>query len=205
MYPKAGFWSAVVSLVVIMDGYETALIRSLQGFPAFRLRFGILDVATNTYQIQAKWQETLGLASPLGNVVGIFINGVLTERFGHKKPFWRQSYGSQDVSSSLFSPLTSRFYLSESSCVACLGESSPPWLQHMLPKSLPVALRAYLETFVVLGWGIDQLISYGVLDGLDTNLTNWAWRIPFAVQWVWPVIIIRLSPVLPGISLVART
>jgi SP family general alpha glucoside:H+ symporter-like MFS transporter len=27
---------------------------------------------------------------------------------------------------------------------------------------------------------------------LETNLTIWAWRIPFADQWVWPVIIIPL-------------
>jgi SP family general alpha glucoside:H+ symporter-like MFS transporter len=59
----------------------------------------------------------------------------------------------------------------------------------------PVVLRGYLETFVVLCWGIGQFISYGVLDGLVNSggsLTAYAWRIPFAVQWVWPVIIIPL-------------
>jgi MFS transporter, SP family, general alpha glucoside:H+ symporter len=53
-------------------------------------------------------------------------------------------------------------------------------------------LRSYLETLIVLFWGVGQLISYGVLDGLLGNTTIWAWRIPFAVQWVWPVIIIPL-------------
>jgi SP family general alpha glucoside:H+ symporter-like MFS transporter len=77
-YPKACFWSMVVSLVVIMDGYDTALIGTLFGFPAFRQRFGVENIATGTYQVTEKWQDALGLASPLGNVVGIFINGVLS-------------------------------------------------------------------------------------------------------------------------------
>jgi SP family general alpha glucoside:H+ symporter-like MFS transporter len=32
-----------------------------------------------------------------------------------------------------------------------------------------------------------QLISAGVLKGLVNNTTQWGYRIPFAVQWVWPI------------------
>jgi SP family general alpha glucoside:H+ symporter-like MFS transporter len=39
-YPKAVFWSAVISMAIIMDGYDTALIGSLFAFPAFQRRFG---------------------------------------------------------------------------------------------------------------------------------------------------------------------
>jgi SP family general alpha glucoside:H+ symporter-like MFS transporter len=67
-----------------MDGYDTALIGSLFGFPAFQKRFGFEVGQSGTYQVEAKWQTALGLASPLGNVVGIFLNGNLTERYGHK-------------------------------------------------------------------------------------------------------------------------
>jgi MFS transporter, SP family, general alpha glucoside:H+ symporter len=116
LYPRACWWSFVVSLVVIMDGYDTALIGmpspspgvvsrnaaiqegcmqltehwchtgTLFGFPAFQSRFGIPVAGTpGKYQLEAKWQTALGLASPLGNIVGIFINGWMTERIGHKK------------------------------------------------------------------------------------------------------------------------
>lgn len=56
-----------------------------------------------------------------------------------------------------------------------------------------MVLRGYLETFVVLCWGIGQLIASGVLQGLQHNnnkISNaWSYRIPFAVQWVWPVML----------------
>jgi MFS transporter, SP family, general alpha glucoside:H+ symporter len=136
LYPKACFWSAVVSLVVIMDGYDTALIGSLFGFPAFQKRFGVEQGTTGKYQVSAKWQDALGLASPLGNVVGIFINGVLTERFGHKKTLLLSIIWLTGVSSSRFSPLMCRSSLSASSSVACLGVCSRQWHRHTLPRSL---------------------------------------------------------------------
>ncbi len=37
---------------------------------------------------------------------------------------------------------------------------------------------------------IGQLISIGVLDGLQNLTTQWSYRIPFAIQWIWPVPII---------------
>jgi MFS transporter, SP family, general alpha glucoside:H+ symporter len=37
-------------------------------------------------------------------------------------------------------------------------------------------------------WG--QLISSGILRGLFHREDDWAWRIPYAIQWAWPVPII---------------
>lgn len=53
----------------------------------------------------------------------------------------------------------------------------------------PVALRAYLTTYVNLCWVMGQLIASGVLRSLldRIDLGDWAWRIPFAIQWIWPV------------------
>jgi SP family general alpha glucoside:H+ symporter-like MFS transporter len=35
-----------------------------------------------------------------------------------------------------------------------------------------------------------QLISAGVLSGLSTRPDQWAYRIPFAIQWIWPCFLI---------------
>ena len=51
----------------------------------------------------------------------------------------------------------------------------------------PVNLRGYLTTYVNLCWAIGQFIAAGVLDGLVNRPDEWSYRIPFAVQWVWPV------------------
>lgn len=192
LYPKACFWSMVVSLVVIMDGYDTALIGSLFAFPEFQKRFGVEVGHTGKYQVTAKWQDALGLASPLGNVAGIFINGILTERFGHKKTLLGSiTWLTGCIFIAFFAPNVQVLFVGELLCGLAWGvftTMAPAYASEVAP----VALRAYLETFVVLCWGIGQLVSYGVLDSLDKSTSRWAWRIPFAVQWVWPVIIIPL-------------
>lgn len=192
LYPKACFWSMVVSLVVIMDGYDTALIGSLFGFPAFQQRFGVEVGTTGKYQVQAKWQTALGLASPLGNIVGIFINGFLTERIGHKKTLLGSIvWLTGCIFIAFFAPNVQTLFVGELLCGLSWGvftTMAPAYASEVTP----VILRGYLETYVVLCWGIGQLISYGVLDSLIGNTTQWAWRIPFAVQWIWPVIIIPL-------------
>lgn len=47
----------------------------------------------------------------------------------------------------------------------------------------PVVLRSYLTTYVNLCWNIGKFVSTGVLRSQVTNESEWAYRIPFAVQW----------------------
>jgi SP family general alpha glucoside:H+ symporter-like MFS transporter len=51
----------------------------------------------------------------------------------------------------------------------------------------PVVLRPYLTTYVNMNWGFGQLLSSGVLRALLSREDEWAYRIPFAMQWMWPV------------------
>ena len=65
---------------------------------------------------------------------------------------------------------------------------------------MPLALRGYLTVYVNLCWAMGQFIASGVLKGLVTNPTQWGYRIPFAVQWIWPVplmVIIIFAPESP--------
>ncbi|KAE8442521.1 hypothetical protein EG329_003236 [Mollisiaceae sp. DMI_Dod_QoI] len=52
----------------------------------------------------------------------------------------------------------------------------------------PVNLRPYLTTYVNLCWVIGTILGQGVLRAFLTNgSSQWAYRIPFAIQWVWPI------------------
>ena len=61
---------------------------------------------------------------------------------------------------------------------------------------MPVPLRCYLTTYVNLCWVMGQFIASGVLRGLlptgpdAANASEYTFRIPFALQWMWPVPII---------------
>ncbi|KIH86387.1 MFS transporter, SP family, general alpha glucoside:H+ symporter [Sporothrix brasiliensis 5110] len=193
LYPKAIFWSCVITLVIIMDGYDTALIGSFFGYPTFQQRFGVLtDPLKNSYQVEAKWQTALGLSNPLGGIVGIFLNGILTERFGHKKVLLGAiTWLTGTIFIVFFAPNIQVLFAGELLCGLSWGvftTMGPAYASEVAP----VALRAYLEIFVVTCWGIGQLVSNGVLDGLNGKHGQWGWRIPVAVQWVWPVIIVPL-------------
>lgn len=51
----------------------------------------------------------------------------------------------------------------------------------------PVALRGYLTTYVNFCWGLGQLIGVGVIKGVLHRTDQWAYRIPYGLQWMWPV------------------
>lgn len=54
-------------------------------------------------------------------------------------------------------------------------------------KVCPTNLRGYLTIYVNRCWAIGQLIASGVLYGLVHRPDQWSYRIPFAIQWIWPV------------------
>ena len=57
---------------------------------------------------------------------------------------------------------------------------------------LPTSLRVYLTSFTNMCFIIGQLIAAGILKGLSNHISPWAYRIPFAIQWVWPCFLIPL-------------
>lgn len=87
-YPWAVFWSLVVSMSVIMEGYDTILIGSLYGYPAFARSFGHYDASTKSYQIEGKWQAAMGSGPQAGAIVGALLNGYLTPKFGFRPMFF---------------------------------------------------------------------------------------------------------------------
>ncbi|KAF4125488.1 MFS transporter, SP family,ral alpha glucoside:H+ symporter [Geosmithia morbida] len=196
-YPKAAAWSAVVTLSIIMDGYDTALMGNMFGFPAFQRVYGYMIGSTGSYTLSLQWQIVLGMATPMGNMVGIYLNALLGEHLGHKPVF----LGSLVLLSGLISIL----FFATSLPVLFAGQilCGVPWgvFTTLAPgyasEVVPLALRSYLETWVMCCWGIGQLISYAVLLVLNGWDSQWAYRVPFAIQWVWPVIIIPAAVFCP--------
>jgi len=51
----------------------------------------------------------------------------------------------------------------------------------------PVAMRGYLTTYVNFCWGVGQEIGIGVIMSMLKRDDEWSYRIPYALQWMWPV------------------
>lgn len=86
-YPWAVAWSLIISLSIIMEGYDTNLINSLFAYPSYARRFGELDAATDTYQIPARWQSAMSSGPQAGSIVGAMLNGYIISRFGYRPAF----------------------------------------------------------------------------------------------------------------------
>ncbi|KAK9481651.1 hypothetical protein V1527DRAFT_493419 [Lipomyces starkeyi] len=67
-----------------MEGYDTKLVGSLFAQLAFRKRYGA-QLPNGSYQISASWQAGLSKGPSIGSLIGLFMNGYLSEQFGFRK------------------------------------------------------------------------------------------------------------------------
>ncbi|KAK7937451.1 uncharacterized protein PG986_014319 [Apiospora aurea] len=61
----------------------------------------------------------------------------------------------------------------------------------------PTNLRGYLTTYVNLCWATGQLIASGVLNGCLDIHGEMGYKIPFAIQWLWPTPLMVLAFLAP--------
>ncbi|KAH7014420.1 general substrate transporter [Microdochium trichocladiopsis] len=191
--PKAIFWSLAMSTCIVMEGYDTFLLGNLYGQPAFRKQFGVLiSAATDTYEIPAQWQAGLGNGSSCGQLIGLLLGGYCSERFG----FHRTAIGSLAVITCL---IFMQFF-APSLPVLLAGIvlfGIPLGMLQTTPiiyaqEVAPAVLRPYLTTYVNMFWAIGKLVGSGVLRGTLAIQGDLSWRITFAIQWLWPAILIPL-------------
>ncbi|KAH8812487.1 general substrate transporter [Xylogone sp. PMI_703] len=197
LHYKAIFWAFMVSMCVIMEGYDTNLLGNFYAFPAFAKKFGKFDEGSGKYQLTAPWQAGLGNSSGVGAFFGALLNGFLVDRFGHKRV----------VLGSLVALTAFLFivFFANKIEVLLVGEifCGFPWgiFATIAPayasEILPLSLRVYMTSWTNMCFIIGQLISAGVMAGLVDNNTQWAYKIPFAIQWVWPVILVPILSFAP--------
>lgn len=83
LYPKAVAWSLLISTCICMEGYDVCLLGNFYGFPQFNRKYGEM-LADGTYQVPARWQAGLSNGANVGEIIGLFINGYVSERFGYR-------------------------------------------------------------------------------------------------------------------------
>jgi SP family general alpha glucoside:H+ symporter-like MFS transporter len=186
IYPKAVGWSLLLSCAIIMEGYDVVLLGSFLGFPAFNEKYGNL-MSDGSYGLAASWQAGLNNAMACGQIIGLFLNGIVSERYGYRKTLMTCLAATVGfVFILFFAPNISTLVAGELLMGIPLGVYQTLTVTYA-SEVCPVALRAYLTTYVNLCWVFGQLIASGVLKGLATRTDQWAYRIPFAIQWIWPV------------------
>lgn len=189
-FPKAAMWSIVLSSSIIMEGYDTNLLNSFFALPGLNKKYGQYYEDLGEYQMPAKWQTSLSMAVYCGEVIGLFIAGVVADRFGFRKTLISALTTIIGFIFIVFFSVNVEMLLAgEILLGVCWGMLQTLVITYATDVC-PLVLRVYLTTYVNACWVIGQLISSGVLRGIVSSSDPHAYRIPFAVQWVWPLPII---------------
>ncbi|CAG7563233.1 unnamed protein product [Fusarium equiseti] len=192
-YPKAIGWSVLLSTTLIMEGYDLALLGNLYASPVFNEKFGTYNAEKDKYAVSAAWQSGLSNGARAGEIIGLILAGWASDRYGYKMT----TVGALVLMIAFvfvlfFAPNVKILVLGEVLC-------GIPWgaFQSVTPayasEVAPVVLRPYLTTFINMCWVIGQFFAAAVNKGSVGRGDEWAYRIPFGVQWVWPV------PILAGV------
>ena len=87
LYPMGVFFSFGLSLAVVMEGYDTWLLGSFWGIPAFAKKYGepsSIKDGVQQYEVSASWQNAF-IASGVASMIGLMANGIISERIGYRK------------------------------------------------------------------------------------------------------------------------
>ncbi|KAH6953617.1 hypothetical protein HG530_013018 [Fusarium avenaceum] len=195
-YPQAIMWALVSSTCVIMEGYDTNLLSNFFAYPSFLIKYGnfvgVSPEVPTGYQLTAGWQAGLSQGGGVGSIFGCLISGYLVTKYGSRKVQLGALVAlSLAIFVVFFAPSLTVLVVGEILCGfpwGVLATTAPAYASEVLPTSL----RTYMTSYTNMCFIIGQLISAGVLKGLSTRVDEWGYKIPFAIQWIWPVFLIPL-------------
>ncbi|KAJ5873384.1 uncharacterized protein N7473_013257 [Penicillium subrubescens] len=197
---KAVTWSVLISMSIIMEGYDTILMGNFFAYPTFNQKYGHYYGEEIGWQVSAPWQTGLNMGSTIGAIFGGLLNGYFASKYGYRMVmivalFFMTAF----IFIVFFSNTTAVLLVGQILCGLSWGVFAtvgPAYASEVCPTKL----RGYLTVYVNMCWAIGQMIASGVLYGLLQRSDQWSYRIPFALQWVWPVplmVICWLAPESP--------
>lgn len=182
--------------VIVMDGYDGFLIPSFYAVPSFQRRYGV-QLPDGSWTVEAKWQTAYMVGAPIGRIAGALGVGVLADRFGRKRVTLVGLFCLSGITFIVF------FAVGKAMLVVGWFLSGLIWgiFNTMTPTYVseicPVSLRSTFAAAINLSWVVGQFISTAVITASESRQDEWAYRVPLAVQWVFPVVLIPLVMVMP--------
>ena len=60
------------------------LLNSFYGLPQFNQKYGVKS-SDGTYTVPAAWKSGLSNGALCGEILGLFVNGIISEKYGYRK------------------------------------------------------------------------------------------------------------------------
>jgi len=134
LYPKAVGWSMLISLCIAMEGFDLCLLGTFYAIPQFNKQFGE-QLPDGSYQVTAAWQSGLSNGAVVGEIIGLSINGYVSERFGYRYTVLACLAMITGFIAIFFTATKVEQLQVQKSCAVCLGVSSKLSPSPMLLKS----------------------------------------------------------------------
>lgn len=169
-----------------MESYCVFLAGNFIALPRFAKRYGVFSPVENKMIIEASWQSALQMAGPLGALIGVLIAGPITSKIGYR---WATIGGLMALNGFIFI-----FFFGDSLPVFFVAQllEGIPWgifianAPAYCSEITPIQLRAPATQMLQMFWAIGAMIVGGVTfhyNGFDQDI---AYRIPIALQWMFP-------------------
>ncbi|GLI73380.1 hypothetical protein PoHVEF18_001597 [Penicillium ochrochloron] len=200
-HPWACLWAFVMCFTIVMESFDMFLNGNFVALGAFQRKYGVLiDAATDTYAIPTRWQSALFQAGQCGAFVGVLAAGPITDRLGYR---WTTLLALVLMNATIFIS-----FFADSLAVLTVGQAleGVPWgffianSPAYASEIVPLALRGACTATLQMSWSIGGIIVAAATYGYNQRNDEWAWRVPLALQWIFPtplMILVFLAPESP--------
>lgn len=183
-------------------------IASFYGQTQFQQRFGEYDEEVGKKVIPPAWQSGLSNSSLVGQIIGLMVNAYCQDKFGARRTMLAfMVWMTAVIAIPCFAPSLPVLAFGEIMCGISWGvfqvqvfQASYTHLDKVdqdltlqtlsttyASEIVPTVLRPYVTAYVCMCWGAGILLSAGVVRSVSSIDGDMGWRLPFFLQWVWPV------------------
>lgn len=198
-HPWACLWAFIMCFTIVMESFDMFLNGNFVALLAFRKKYGVY-VEGSGWTIPTRWQSALFQSGQCGAFVGVFLAGPITNRLGYR---WTTILALILMNATIFIS-----FFADSLAVLTVGQAleGVPWGLFIAnspayaSEIVPLALRGACTATLQMSWSIGGIIVAGATYGYNQRTDEWSWRIPLALQWIFPtplLVLIFLAPESP--------
>nr|GAT49218.1 maltose permease [Mycena chlorophos] len=197
-HPWACLWAFAMCFTIVMESFDMFLNGNFVALSAFKNRYGVeID---GSKSITTAWQSALFQSGQCGAFIGVFLAGPITNRLGYR---WTAILSLVLMNATIFIS-----FFADSLAVLTIGQTFEgiPWGLFIAnspayaSEVVPLALRGAVTATLQMSWSIGGIIVAAATLGYNNRADQWAWRVPLALQWIFPtplLIIIFFAPESP--------
>ncbi|OAL38629.1 hypothetical protein AYO20_02279 [Fonsecaea nubica] len=198
-HPWACLYAFIMCFTIVMEAFDMFLNGNFVALPVFQRRFGV-SLKDGGYAIPTRWQSALFQSGQCGAFVGVFLAGPVTNRLGYR---WTTILALVLMNATIFIS-----FFADSLTVLTVGQAleGVPWgffianSPAYASEIVPLVLRGACTASLQMAWSVGQIIVAAATYGYNKRNDQWAWRVPLALQWIFPtplLILIFLGPESP--------